>query len=48
VVAEIKCAEKSWTVEIADAAIGETTMRRRLPEHEPCDKYQVALSSAVW
>jgi clan AA aspartic protease (TIGR02281 family) len=47
--AEIRCEDNSWSVELGDVpADGEISVRRRLPEHETCDRYQVALQSATW
>lgn len=47
--AEIRCDAASWTVELADVpASGDVAVRRRLPDHAPCERYQVALLSAGW
>lgn len=48
--AEIRCDESSWTVDFPEgvAARAETSVRRRLPDHEACERYQVALLSANW
>jgi len=47
--AEIRCHDTTWTVELERTAPRTTNdVRRRLPEHEGCDRYQVALLSATW
>lgn len=47
--AEIRCGDEAWVVPIGPVpAEGEIDVRRRLPEHDPCEKYQVALHSAEW
>ena len=48
-VAEIRCDADSWTVDLPEVATrGHASARRRLPDHAPCERYQVALLSAVW
>ncbi len=47
--AEIRCGERSFSVDLPGVlAKNSETIRRRLPEHEPCERYQVALLSAKW
>ncbi len=47
--AEIRCNDATWTVDLQRTEARATMdVRRRLPEHEPCDRYQVALLSASW
>lgn len=47
--AEIRCGDRSFEVDLpAVGALSAATVRRRLPEHAPCDRYQVALLSARW
>lgn len=47
--AGIHCGEQAWTVEITDIDVrGEATARRRLPHHEPCERYEVGVESATW
>jgi clan AA aspartic protease (TIGR02281 family) len=47
--AEIRCGEAGWTVDLGGTeAGGRSVVRRRLPEHTACDRYQVALQSADW
>jgi clan AA aspartic protease (TIGR02281 family) len=47
--AEIRCDAQSWSVDLDRVAPGAVTVaRRRLPDHAPCERYQVALQSAVW
>jgi clan AA aspartic protease (TIGR02281 family) len=48
-VAEITCRDQSWEVDIGAVKAGaKANARRRLPEHRPCDRYQVALHDATW
>ena len=45
----IHCREQTWLVELASVAPGQTgEHEKRLPSHEPCDRYQVGLHSAEW
>jgi len=47
--ASVKCADDVWTVEIGSIAPGETgNTRRKLPEHETCEEYEIALHEASW
>jgi hypothetical protein len=47
--AEIRCDAQRWMVELPPVgARAEQAVHRRLPEHEPCDGYQVNLLSARW
>ena len=47
--AEIRCGAHSWTVDVPEVSANtEATVRRRLPDHDACDRYQVALLSAAW
>lgn len=47
--ASIHCREETWLVEIEDVQPGEVgTATMRLPDHEPCDRYQVGLNRARW
>jgi clan AA aspartic protease (TIGR02281 family) len=40
---------ESWTVDLGTVAAGERTeTRRKLPQHEPCDEYEIALDRATW
>lgn len=49
-IAEIRCDASSWTVDLFEGvpATGQVAVRRRLPDHEPCERYQVALLDAAW
>ncbi|MEO0602961.1 MAG: retropepsin-like aspartic protease, partial [Myxococcota bacterium] len=48
-VAAIGCADDKWKVELDDVLSGEVrTVRRRLPEHVPCDAYEISLHRADW
>jgi len=47
--ASIHCGENTWTLDldsIDPGGIGHA--RRRLPEHEGCESYEIALEKAVW
>jgi hypothetical protein len=47
--AEIRCGDRSFSVDLPGVLARKSeTIRRRLPEHEPCERYQVALLSAKW
>ena len=47
--ASIHCRDETWLVDLGPVPAGETgTASRRLPEHEPCERYQVGLHSAGW
>ncbi len=48
-VAAIHCGETTWKVPVEGVAAGDVGhSSRRLPEHEPCDRYEIALDSASW
>jgi clan AA aspartic protease (TIGR02281 family) len=48
-IAEIRCGEQAWTVDVREIPPGGPThARRRLPEHPACGQYQVALTTATW
>lgn len=45
----IHCGEDTWLVDVPAIDPGTTgTAERRLPIHEPCDRYQVGLQAASW
>ncbi|MFT7518068.1 MAG: putative aspartyl protease [Kiritimatiellia bacterium] len=45
----IRCEQQEWAVEMGSVAVGETTVQtRRLPSHEPCDRYLVDLLHGDW
>ncbi|TVQ91402.1 MAG: hypothetical protein EA397_10135 [Deltaproteobacteria bacterium] len=45
----LRCEDEAWVIEIGSIPPGERgTADRRLPSHEPCDRYQVTLRSASW
>ncbi len=47
--AAIGCGDEKWRVELEDVRSGELrTVRRRLPEHVPCDAYEISLHEAEW
>lgn len=48
-VATVRCPAGSWTVRVTDTAAGAVArQRRKLPEHAPCDQYEIGLGSAWW
>lgn len=48
-VTAVQCGDATWTVPVTDLAPGEMAeVRRRLPRHEPCEQYQIALHEADW
>ena len=48
-VTSIQCGGGQWTVAVADLAPGvRATERQRLPHHDACDQYQIALHEALW
>ena len=48
-VARVTCREESWQVELEDIQPGTEAQRRtRLPNHEPCESYRIALDKAWW
>ena len=48
-VARVTCREESWQVELTDIQAGtEGQHRTRLPDHEPCESYRIALDQAWW
>jgi hypothetical protein len=47
--ASVRCKEQRWLVELASITPGqEVEVRRVLPQHDPCDTYEIALDSAHW
>lgn len=47
--ASVHCRDETWLVDLGPVPPGETTAAsRRLPAHEPCDRYQVGLHAANW
>lgn len=45
----IRCDGDQWLVELAGIRPGEVGQaRRKLPQHEPCEQYEIALHSASW
>lgn len=47
--ASIHCREETWLVDLGEVGPGELgTASRRLPPHEPCERYQVGLHAASW
>lgn len=47
--ASIHCRDETWLVELGPIEAGESaTSQRKLPRHEPCERYQVGLHSAEW
>jgi clan AA aspartic protease (TIGR02281 family) len=47
--AAIHCGPHTWTVDILNIGPGETgRASQRLPEHDGCDSYQIALEKALW
>lgn len=47
--AMIQCGSTMWTIRHADVAPGDAVSAlRRLPDHEPCDSYQISLLGASW
>lgn len=45
----VRCGDDTWTVELGPVDPGEVgTVRRRLPPHDACDQYEIALLSAMW
>ena len=45
----IECGEHKWTVRLEELAPGAAqTVRQRLPRHEACSQYQIALHEASW
>ena len=45
----IHCDGQRWTVDLGPIAPGDQqTVRRRLPRHEPCSQYEIALHAATW
>ena len=49
VTAGVRCEEQEWSVQMGGVKAGETvSQRRRLPAHEPCDRYVVDLLRADW
>ncbi len=47
--ASIHCGTHTWTVDLLAINPGEVgTARQRLPEHDDCDSYEIALEKAVW
>jgi len=47
--ASIHCRDQTWLVDLGPVEAGTVgTATRRLPEHEPCERYQVGLHSATW
>lgn len=48
-VVAVRCGPHSWLVDVGSARPGEEIEAvRRLPAHEPCDRYEVALHHATW
>lgn len=48
-VAEVRCGERRWAVELGSVdPFDEVRAERRLPDHEPCARYGIALKSASW
>jgi len=49
VVAQVSCAEGSWTVPVGPVPAGESASQRRaLPPHGRCRGYQVSVAEAAW
>ncbi len=49
VVAALRCEAGSWNVGVADIGTEATRKeRRKLPEHEPCEQYEIGMGSAAW
>jgi len=47
--ASVHCGEHTWTLEMMAIMPGEVgTARRRLPKHDGCDSYEIALEKALW
>jgi predicted aspartyl protease len=45
----VQCGSTMWTIRHTDVAPGELiTARRRLPDHDPCEGYQISLLDAAW
>lgn len=45
----LRCEEEAWLFDMGSVAAGQRgTAERRLPRHEPCERYQVTLRSASW
>jgi predicted aspartyl protease len=45
----VRCADHTWTVDLAEIAPDTTgTTTRKLPMHEACDQYEIALHEADW
>jgi len=48
-VTSVHCGEASWVVELTDVPPhANAVVRRRLPEHEPCDNYEFGLHRGAW
>lgn len=47
--ASVKCGKDVWTVDLGSIAPEELgTARRKLPSHETCEEYEIALHEASW
>jgi hypothetical protein len=48
-IASVRCASGAWTVRLRDVADGAVSeQRRKLPDHEACEQYEIGLASAWW
>jgi hypothetical protein len=48
-VATVRCPAGTWTVAVPPVPPGEATAeRRKLPEHAPCEQYEIGVGSASW
>lgn len=46
---QIRCREEHWSVSTGAVQAGEqASTHRKLPDHEPCDEYEISLLSAQW
>jgi clan AA aspartic protease (TIGR02281 family) len=49
VTTSVRCKDDTWLVELGPIARGEVgTARRKLPAHEPCLQYEIAMHEARW
>ena len=47
--ARITCGDAEWMIDLEDVPPGDSARtKRRLPAHEPCEEYQIALDEAHW
>lgn len=47
--ASVRCGSETWTVDLGAIGPGELgNVRRKLPEHETCEEYEIGLHEASW